>query len=154
MGVTFNPQYVDQRDTINDVPMYPKHVAVPVVLNAKWTLSNFTIDSSGYLDSSAVAAASYAERWIPGLLQGHLQKLTIVVAATDDDLVVTLGGIAVATISSAGTYIYRIRTTDGDKLKIATTGASTTSSITSVVVEALDPMNLSLIPEVTPRQVD
>ena len=155
MGITFNPQYVDQKDTINDVPMYPKHVAVPVVLNAKWTLTNITIDGDGYLDASAVAPSSLASRYIPGMLQGHLHRLTVVVAATDADIDITWGGVTVGTISALGTYTYRVRPTDGNVLEFKYNGVATlTASITSVVVEALDPMNLSLIPEVTPRQVD
>ncbi len=66
-----------------------------------WTLSNFTIDGDGYIDSSAVAADSVASRYAPGIIPGHLYKVTIIVAATDEDLVVTMGGVSVATISAA-----------------------------------------------------
>lgn len=261
MGITFNPQYVSQLDTRNDIPMYPKHVTVPVATgyNAKWTLTNFTI-STGYLDASAVAPSSLASRYIPGMIQGHLQRLTVVVASVSGvnevqtvgidnattsgtftltydgqttgtinwnanaaavksalellsniDLVsvtggpgpttdwivefqgtlagqnvvamtgdgsllvggsttvtitettpgensaidITWGGVTVGAINAPGTTMYRVRPIDGAPLEFKYNGANTlTASITSVIVEALDPMNLSLIPEVTPRQVD
>jgi hypothetical protein len=126
---------------------YVNQTLVPALGDdAYWTLTNFTIDASGYIDASAVAISSVASRYTPGVIPGHLYKVVIVVAATNEDLVVTMGGVAVATISSSGTYTYYVRPTDGDPLAFTTTGAATTASITSVVVTAQDPFNPELIP--------
>jgi hypothetical protein len=258
MTISYPTQW-DAGDAVHGVPMKASHIAVPAVLDAKWTLSNFTIDSSDYVDASAVAAASYAQRYIPGALQGHQHKVVVVTAsisgtATNEvqtvgidnassggtftllvegvetgtiafdavaatvksaieavstatvavtggagpttdwivefqgthagipiipmvgdgslltggttvvtvtettpgaavELVVTMGGIALGSITAAGTTTYYIRPTDGLPLKFATIATSTTASITSVVVENTDPLNLDLIPETTAVQV-
>jgi len=141
------PVFVDMNNTEPSYLHYVNQTLTPAVANAGfWSTLNFTIDGSGYIDASAVAASSVAFRYCPGMLPGHLYKVTIVVAATDEDLVVTMGGVAVATISSANTYVYYVRPTDGDPLAFTTTGVSTTASITSVVIEAQDPINPDLIP--------
>ncbi len=58
------------------------------------------------------------------------------------------------TIYATGTSVYNVRPTDGLPLKITTTDTSTTASITSIITEAIDPMNLDLLPsEVTPVQL-
>jgi len=150
MAITFplnGPRFDDFVNTEPDTYFYVTQTLVPALGDtAFWTLTNFTIDASGYIDASAVAISSVASRYTPGMIPGHLYKVTIVVAATDEDLVVTMGGVAVATIASADTYVYYVRPTDGDPLAITTTAAATTASITSVIVEALDPINPDLIP--------
>lgn len=150
MAITFpltGPVFVDMNNTEPSFLHYVNQTLVPALGDtAFWTLTNFTIDGSGYIDSSAVAAASVASRYTPGMIPGHLYKVTIIVAATDEDLVVTMGGVAVATIASANTYVYYVRPTDGDPLAFTTTAVATTASITSVTVEAVDPINPDLIP--------
>ncbi len=149
----FNETQWDAGDSVHGVPMRPVMSPIPVDVDAKWTLTNWTIAAT-LLDASAVAASSTAARYIPGVLEGHLYKVTIVVAATDEDLVVTMGGVSVGTMASAATYVYYVRPTDGLPFQIATTAVSTTASVSSVVVEAVDPMNLDLLPsEVTPVQL-
>lgn len=256
MTISFPTQW-DRGDSIHGVPMRPVVTPVPVAVDAKWTLSNFTIAAT-FLDASSVAAASYAKRYIPAILEGHLHKLTVIVAALSGDnevqtvgidsssgggtftltldgettgtivynaaagvvktalellstvdtvnvtggagpsvdwvieftgslagtyvnalvgdgalltggttvvdvtettsgggdLVITWGGVSVGTIITSGTYIYYVRPTDGDPLTFTTTTYATTASITSVITEAIDPMNLDLLPtEVVPVQV-
>jgi hypothetical protein len=153
MTVSYPTQW-DAGDNVHGVQMLPVVTPVPVAVDAKWTLSNFTIAAT-LLDASAVATASYASRFIPGVLEGHLYEVTIIVDATDQDLVVTMGGVSVGTMGSADTYVYHVRPTDGEPLKITTTsGAGTTASISSIVVVGIDPMNMDLLPaEVTPVQV-
>ena len=150
MAITFpltGPVFVDMNNTEPSFLHYVNQTLVPALGDtAFWTLTNFTIDGSGYIDSSAVAISSVASRYTPGMIPGHLYKVTIVVAATDEDLVVTMGGVAVATIASANTYVYYVRPTDGDPLAFTTTAVATTASITSVTVEAVDPINPDLIP--------
>jgi len=256
MTISYPTQW-DAGDSVHGVPMRPVVTPVPVAVNAKWTLSNFTIAAT-FLDASAVAAASYASRYIPAVLEGHLHKLTMIVASLSGDnevqtvsidnassggtftlsldgqttaginhnaaaadvktalellstvdtvavtggpgpstdwivefqgtqagtavnmmvgdgslltggttvvgvvetvrgggaLAITFGGITVGTIYLAGTYEYTVRPIDGLPLKIATTDTSTTASISSIITEAIDPMNLDLLPsEVVPVQV-
>jgi len=47
-----------------DIDQYISQTVVPVVAarTGKWTLSNFTIDGDGYIDASAAASGSSAER--------------------------------------------------------------------------------------------
>ncbi len=256
MTISYPTQW-DTGDSVHGVPMQPVVSPVPVAVDAKWTLSNFTIAAT-FLDASAVAAASYASRYIPAILEGHLHKLTVVVAALSGDnevqtvsidnassggtfklsfgsettgtiaynasagdvktalelltainlvavtggagptvdwivefqgtlagtavdmmvgdgalltggttvvgvvettrgggaLAITWGGITVGTIYTAGTSVYYVRPTDGLPLKIATTDTSTTASVSSIITEAIDPLNLDLLPsEVTPVQL-
>lgn len=151
MAITFPHEWANS-DKDPDIYQYLlSQVVVPVnaARTGKWTLTNFTIDGDGYIDASAVAVASLAERWIPGVLEGHLYEVIIIVAATDDDIVVTMGGVAVGTISSSGTYTYYVRPIDGNPLKFDyPSGTTLTASITSVTVTAKDPINLDLIPPV------
>jgi hypothetical protein len=146
MTITY-PTKWDDGDADNDVQMLPKITPVPVAVSGKWTLSNITVDSNGYLDASAVAPASYAERYIPGVLEGHMYKVVVVIAAADDPITITMGGVSLGAPSTAGTYTYYFRPTDGLPLKFNYGGAATlTASITSVVVQAVDPMKLDLLP--------
>ncbi len=257
MAITYPTQW-DSGDSVHGVPMRPVVSPVPVDVDAKWTLSNLTI-ATKFLTASAVAAASYARRYTPAVLEGHLYKLTVVVASLSGDnevqtvsidnassggtftltvegvatagiaydassadvkaaielvtaagytvsvtgaggptadwavefdgsfagvavdmmvgdgalltggttvvgvtettrgggaLAVTWGGVTVGTIYAAGTSIYYVRPTDGDPLAITTTDTSTTCSVTSIITEAIDPLNLDLLPsEVTPVQL-
>ncbi len=256
MAISNETQW-DAGDNVHGVPMRPTISPVPVAVDAKWTLSNLTIAST-LLDASAVAAASYAERYIPFTLEGHLYQLSVIVASLSGDnevqtvsidstssggtfkltfdgettgtidynaaaadvktalelltninlvavtggpgpstdwivefqgtlagtavammvgdgalltggttvvgvvettrgggaIAITWGGITVGTIYAAGTYTYDVRTTDGLPLKFTTTDTATTASISSVVIVAIDPMNLDLGPsEVTPVQL-
>jgi len=100
MTVTYETQW-DAGDNVHGVPMRPVCSPVPVAVDAKWTLSNITIAAT-FLDASAVAAASYASRYIPGTLEGHLYKLTVVVDTLSGDNEVQTVGIDSA--SSGGTF--------------------------------------------------
>jgi hypothetical protein len=255
MTITYDTQW-DAGDNIHGVPMRPVVTPVPVAVDAKWTLSNVTIAAT-LLDASAVAAASYARRYIPAVLEGHLHKLDVVVAALSGDnevqtvsidnasssgsftltvegvataaiawnaaaaavksaielvstatvavtggagpatdwivefqgthagvnvemmvgdgallvggttvvgvvettrgggaIAITWGGVTVGTVYAAGSYTYYVRPTDGDPLAFTTTDTATTFSISSVITEAIDPLNLDLLPsEVVPVQL-
>ena len=151
MAITFpltGPVFVSMNNTEPSFLHYVSQTPVPAVGDtAFWTLTQFTIDGSGYLDASAIASAGVASRYIPGVIAGHLYKVTIIVAATDDDIVVTMGGVTLGTMGSAATYTYWVRPTDGDPLSFDwAPGTTLTASITSVVVEAQDPINPDLIP--------
>jgi hypothetical protein len=151
MAVTFpllGPAFVDMNNTQPSYLYYIEQTLVPGLGDdVFWSLTNFTIEAvTGYIDSSAVAASSVASRYTPGVIVGHLYKVVIVVAATDEDLVVTMGGATLGTIIAAGTTTYYVRPTDGDPLAITTTAVATTASVTSVVVTAEEPINPDLIP--------
>jgi len=149
--ITFRHEWANS-DKDPDIEQYLSQTVVPVVAarTGKWTLTNFTIDGDGYLDASAVAAASLAERWIPGVIEGHKHKLRIVIAAIDDPIDITMGGVTLVTgLATPGNHHYWFVPVDGSPLKFNyPTGAGLTMSITSVVVELHDPINLDLIPPV------
>ncbi len=100
MTISYPTQW-DNGDNIHGVPMRPVVSPVPVDVDAKWTLSNFTIAAT-FLDASAVAAASYAQRYIPAILEGHTHKLTVVVAALSGDNEVQT--VSIDNASSGGTF--------------------------------------------------
>jgi hypothetical protein len=255
MAISYPTQW-DKGDSIHGVPMRPVVTPVPVAVDAKWTLSNVTIAAT-FLTASAVAAASYARRYIPAVLEGHLHKLDVAVASLSGDnevqtvsidnssssgtftltvegvatgniaydavaadiktaielistatvavtggggpatdwivefqgthaginvdlmvgdgallvggttvvgvaettrgggaIAITWAGVTVGTVYAAGSYTYYVRPTDGDPLAFTTTDTATTFSISSVITEVIDPLNLDLLPsEVTPVQL-
>jgi len=81
--------------------MRPVVSPVPVAVDAKWTLSNVTIAAT-FLDASAVAAASYARRYIPAVLEGHQHKLDVVVASLSGDNEVQT--VSIDNASSSGDF--------------------------------------------------
>ena len=81
MAITFPKLYANS-DKDPDIDFLITQTLVPAIGDtAFWTLTNFTIDGDGYIDASAVAVASQASRYSPGVLPGHLYKVTVVVAA-------------------------------------------------------------------------
>jgi hypothetical protein len=98
--ITYPTQW-DEGDGENDVQMRPVVSPVPVAVDAKWTTSNVTIAAT-LLDASAVAAASYARRYIPATLEGHLHKLTVVVATLSGDNEIQT--VSIDNASSGGTF--------------------------------------------------
>jgi hypothetical protein len=154
MAITYPTQW-DAGDGKNDVPMKTVITPVPVAVDAKWSLTNFTIAAT-FLAAAGVAPASQAARYIPGLLEGHLYKITIVVAATDENLMVLFGDKTTIwkTMPSAATYTFYARPSDSGPFVIYTSAGSTTASITSVEIELVDPANIDLLPaEATPAQL-
>lgn len=105
MTISYPTQW-DAGDNVHGVPMQMIQTMVPVEagFSTKWTLSNFTIDGSGYLDASAVAAASYAQRYVPGVLQGHLHKVTVVVASISGTATNEVQTVGIDNASSGGTF--------------------------------------------------
>ena len=167
MAITFNPQYVDQDDTRNDVPMYLQADPIPVISQDSedaWTLNLMTIDwpaGPGHVEGSAVAVGASAERYIPGIIDGHLYKVTVHISASLDRLKVSFGGNELGYVGATGsgkveTKVWYIRPTDGNHLFELehVDGTNFTGAIEIVTFEALDPMNLDIVPEATPRQVD
>lgn len=102
MTISYPTQW-DAGDDVHGVPMLALHTTIPITDNAKWTLSNFTI-SGGGLDALAVAAASYAQRYIPGVVQGHLQKVTGVLASISGTATNEVQTVMIDDLSSGGTF--------------------------------------------------
>jgi hypothetical protein len=100
MTISYETQW-DAGDNVHGVPMRPVCSPVPVAVDAKWTLSNVTIAAT-FLDASAVAAASYASRYVPGTLEGHVYTLTVLVAALSGDNEVQT--VEIDNSSSGGTF--------------------------------------------------
>lgn len=148
MSITFVPRYIDYQKTEPDISFFITQTVIPIrsVSNSKWTLSGITIHADGYLDAVDVAQDSYAERYIPGIIEGHLYKVTIVTGG-GDAIDITMGGLTLETGATAGTHIYYVRPADGNPLKFNYPGVPAASfTIESVIVEALDPINPDLIP--------
>jgi hypothetical protein len=166
MSIKSEPQYVSENDVKNDIRMYMQADPVPVSSQPSedaWTLNLMNIDwpsGPGHVEGGAVAVGAYAQRYIPGLIDGHLYKLTIRLSASLDRLEITLGEISVGHIGNTGsgtveTKIFYVRPVSGNHLlKFEhAAGSNFTGAVTVVTFEALDPMNLDIIPETTPREV-
>jgi len=136
-----------------DIDQYISQTVVPVnaARTGKWTLdTNWTIDGDGYIDAAAAAAGTSAERWVPGVLEGHKHKIVIVITTLNDPIDITMGGVTLVTgLAAPGTYTYWFVPVDGSPLKFNyPTGAALILKIPSVVVTSHDPINLDLIPPV------
>ena len=164
MAITFDSQY-DPGDARNDIPMYADMDIVPVVSQASedaWTLNLMTVSypGDGYVEGSAVATGAYAQRYIPGIIDGHLYKLTVHISASLDRLEITFGDIAVGHIGNTGsgvveTKVFRFRPVDGNHLlKFAhDAGTNFTGAVEIVMFEAEDPMNPDIVPGIEVRDI-
>jgi hypothetical protein len=166
MAIKSEPQYLNEDDVKNDIRMYTQADPVPVTSQPSedaWTLNLMNIDwpaGPGHIEGGAVAVGAYAERYIPGLLDGHLYRITVHFAGSLDRLRVTIGEIILGHVGiTAGgiteTKIWTFRPMDGNHLLKFEhhDGSNFTGAVSIVKIEALDPMNLDLIPETTPREV-
>jgi len=134
-----------------DIQIWVNQTAVPVKVAADWTLGGNTVASSGSLVATASADAEVTSRNIPGMLEGHAYKVTVVLDAIDaGELVVTIGGVSVDALTTAGTVVYWVRPTDGNKVTITVDNSASviTWTISSLIVEALDPISLDMIPTI------
>jgi hypothetical protein len=165
MAITFPTQY-DPGDARNDVPMLSQANTVPITSQDSedaWTLNLMTIDwpaGPGHVEGGAVAVGASAERYIPGIIDGHLYKMTVHLSASMDRLEITLGEIAVGHIGNTGsgvveTKVFYVRPTSGNHLLKFEHAAGTnfTGAVEIVAFEAQDPMNLDIVPEITIREV-
>ena len=136
---------------LSDSQQLLSQVIVPVdaARTGKWTATGWVVHTDGSLRAVDVDPGEFIERWIPGVLEGHLYEVTIVADSDESDLVITMGGLTLATALVDGTVVYECRPVDGSPLRFEYTGASTLAAdVTSVTIEAKDPINISLIPEV------
>jgi hypothetical protein len=134
-----------------DVQIWIDQTAIPVKDDSEWTLGTGMAASSGSLVLTASPDGEVASRNIPGVLEGHLYMFTVVVDSIDaGKLDVTLGGAVVGSLDSAGTLVLDVRPSAGNTLAITVDNdASTvTATISSLTVEAMDPVSLELIPQI------
>ncbi len=113
-----------------------------------WTLNLMTV-VSGDIDGSAVAVGAYAERQIPGILAGHLYRVTITYASTLDDIEVTLGGVSVMTLDTgqSETKVAYVRPINSEPLKFShDAGTDYTGAVTACSIEAMEPVDPVLFP--------
>ena len=125
---------------------------MPVVAarSGKWTLdTGWAIDSNGYIEAAATTAGTAAERWIPGVLEGHQHRIVIAIPTINDKIDITMGGVTLVTdLTIPGTYTYWFVPVDGSPLKFNyPTGPALILKINSVVVTSHDPFNRDLIPD-------
>jgi hypothetical protein len=137
-----------------NIDQRPSMVMVPIaaVEEAAWTLNNLTIDSAdGHVGGNAVAQGAYAERYVPGLVQGHLYKVTYSYVNSLTNVKVTLGGHTLFTMQSGQAKYDRVTEfvfNDGDKLKVDhDTVGNYTGGVLYLKIEAMDPLNIDLIPD-------
>ena len=153
----FRREY-SHRDTTQrpDIEMWmdqPNIVRVHPDEASNWTLNLLTIEADGDVDGSAVAVGASAERRIPGIVDGHLYKVTITYASTLDDIVVTLGGTSVMTLDTgqSETKVAYVRPA-GNLLKFShDAGTDYTGTITACSIEAMEPITPELIPVIPKR---
>jgi S1-C subfamily serine protease len=143
-----------QRPKVEWWPNQPDVVPIHADGESDWSFNLLTYESAtGYIDGSAVAVGATAERYVPGVCKGVLYKVTISHVSTQDDIVVTLGGAAVATLDGGQTQtkvVYVRPTDDSGLLKFShSAGTTYTGSIREVKIESMGPVNfdLMLIPE-------
>lgn len=122
---------------------------VPVGVAADWTLATNMTVVAGVLTLTAVADAGVTKRNIPGLLEGHLYEMTIVLDSIDDGAIqVDIGGDAVSDLTSAGTFVSKFRPSYGNELVLTVDNAASTitGAISSIQIRALDYVNFDLLP--------
>lgn len=134
-----------------DVQIWCTQTAVPVKVAADWTLATNTVATTGSLVGTAVADAGVTYRNIPGVLEGHAYKVTIVLDSIDaGELDLVFGGVTLDSMTAAGTLVAWVRPTAGNQLSITIDNPASviTYTISSIVVEALDPITLDMIPTI------
>ena len=134
-----------------DVQLWIDQTAIPVKDDTEWTLGTNMVASSGSLVLTASPDGEVAKRNIPGVLEAHLYKVTIVVDSIDaGELDVVFGGVAAGSLTAATTYTFYVRPTGGNEVSITVdnTASSITSTISSLTVEALEPIKLERIPQI------
>jgi hypothetical protein len=132
-----------------DIELYVDQLyVVPVNADEEthWTLNLMTIESdAGDVGGNAVAQGASAERYIPGIMAGHLYKITLSAISSLEDIVMTLGGTHVYTLSSGSNktnHVVHVRPA-GNLLKFNHPNVGNfTGAVTAFSIEALDPIDL------------
>lgn len=128
-----------------DMNLWVDQTVIPVKDDSEWTLGTNMVASSGSLVLTASPHAEVASRTIPGVLEDHLYKVTIVLDSIDaGELDVLLGGVVIPSLTTAGTTTAYVRPTAGNLLSITVDrpALAITATISSIVIEAQDPIDL------------
>ena len=148
-----SPLQWENSDKKPNIEQHPSVVLVPAVTgDSAWALNLMTIETdAGDVGGNAVAQGAYAERHVPGLVQGHLYKMTVSYVNTLTDVKIRCGGVLVHTMQSGQSKtmaVYEFTPTDGKKLKFDhDTVGNYTGAVTYLKIEAKDPLNLDRIPD-------
>lgn len=152
MAITF-PALRTNSDKQPNIDQFPSVLLIPAVTgDPAWALNLMTIDAAdGGVGGNAVVQGAYAERHVPGLVQGHLYKMTITYVNSLIDVKIRCGGVLVHTMQSGQSKTlatYEFRPTDGNKLMFDhDTVGNYTGGSTYLKIEAVDPLNVDLIPD-------
>jgi len=150
MSITFRPRYIDYVQTEPDIGFYINQTPIPSVNDqADWTLNLFTWDGT-HLDGSNIAVGASAERFIPGLVAGHLYKLRIRWNSQLDPLNLYMGGVLVGTLTTGqalhwDTHYFIAGLSPLLEIKHES-GTNYSGTIQDIIIEAMDPINPDLIP--------
>jgi hypothetical protein len=134
-----------------DIKMWVDQTAIPVKDDSEWTLGTNMVASTGDLVLTASPDAEVAKRNIPGLLEGHAVRVTIVLDSIDaGELDLVIGGVTVASLDTPGTIVYDIRPTYGNEITITVDNSASviTATISSMTFAALDSINGVLLPSI------
>jgi len=152
MAITF-PAMRANSDKRPNLDQFPSVVLVPAVIgDPDWALNLMTIAVDGDIGGNPVVQGAYAERYVPGLVQGHLYKMTIsFVNSGPVDVDIKCSGQTILTMEfgqSKTLAEYEFIATDGNKFKIdhALSG-NYTGAVKYLKIEAMDPLNVDLIPD-------
>jgi hypothetical protein len=127
-----------------DIKIWVDQTAIPAKSDDGWTFSASSFDENGYLVCARQSAgATYRD--IPGIVEGHLYQVTIVVQSVALSFNVWFGEVLLGVISTPGTYTYGVRPISGSRLSFI--GESNSDGVfTLTTFEALDPIELERIP--------
>ncbi len=132
-----------------DIKMYVDQTAIPVKAASEWTLGTNMVASSGSLVLTASPDAEVAKRNIPGMIEGHRIKVTVVLDSIDaGELDVIIGGVTVASLDTAATVVFYVRPTYGNEISFTVDNPASdiTATISSLTFETMDSFDFDLLP--------
>ena len=151
MAITF-PSLRVNTDKQPNLDQLPSVLLIPAVTgDPAWSLNLMTIETdAGDVGGNAVVQGAYAERYVPGLVQGHLYKMTLSYANSLIDVKIRCGGVLVYTMQSGSSktnHVVYFRPVDGNKFKIDhDTVGNYTGGIVYLKIEAMDAWDVDLVP--------
>ena len=134
-----------KRPEIELWPDQPNIMPVAVSEESEWTLNLMQHEADGHIGGSALAQGASAERDIPGIIPGHLYRLSVKYSISLEDITVTLGGKTVMTLDggSAETKHHYVVPINGEPLKFLHEAVGNfTGAIEEVSIEAMEPLSM------------
>ena len=132
-----------------DIKMYVDQYPVPIKVSTQWTLGADTTVVGGVLTFTATADDEVSLRNIPGVLEGHAYRMTVVLDSIDAGVIaLTISNVSVGTMAAAGTHVFDFRGSVGNSLwiTIVNNASVITGAISSIHIESLDSINGDLLP--------